>query len=38
MVCRALPDWLMLSALARFPRQTGGEADLGGKARVAQAD
>ncbi|WP_306144482.1 helix-turn-helix domain-containing protein [Roseibium sp. MMSF_3412] len=34
---RALPDWLMLSALARFPRQTGTEADLGEKARVAQA-
>ncbi|MEL7526255.1 MAG: helix-turn-helix domain-containing protein [Pseudomonadota bacterium] len=34
---RALPDWLMLSALARFQRQTGAEADLGGKAQVAQA-
>ncbi|MEP1573137.1 winged helix-turn-helix transcriptional regulator [Roseibium album] len=26
---RALPDWLMLSALAQFPRQTGNEAGVG---------
>ncbi|WP_421981181.1 winged helix-turn-helix transcriptional regulator [Roseibium sp.] len=32
---RALPDWLMLSALSRFPRQTGAEADLAGDAPVA---
>lgn len=33
---RALPDWLMLSALSRFPRQTGAEADLAGDAPVAK--
>jgi hypothetical protein len=33
---RALPDWLMLSALARFPRQTGSEAHIGADPRVAR--
>ena len=29
--CTALPDWLMLSGLAPFPRQCGTEADISGE-------
>lgn len=34
---RALPDWLMLSALAEVPRQCGQEAEIPGAGPVARA-
>ncbi|MET1413384.1 helix-turn-helix domain-containing protein [Roseibium sp. HPY-6] len=34
---RALPEWLMLSALAQFPRQTGAEAEIDCTDDIAKA-